>query len=274
MPIILSSLAVSPKGEATRGLGMRLATVDPVLGPMTPMIHPTIGSSKRDATAPHTALSVTAVTSLVRGKSKGKNYRRYHQGGPYGGSEGIRVDSQKIEALKQWTKPTFPTDIKSFLGLVGYYKRGSEDYVIYCDASRVGLGCVLMQRGKVIAYASGQLKVHEKNYLNYGLELAVVVFSLNIWRHYLYGVHVDVFIDHKSLPYAFTQKELNLRQRRWLEFLKNYDMNGVMRFGKKEKLSPRYVSPYKILKRVGKVTYELELPAKLAVVHPIFHIPC
>ena len=102
---------------------------------------------------------------------------------------------------------------------------GSDGYVIYCDASRVGLGCVLMQRGKVIAYASRQLKVHEKNYPTHDLELAAVVFALKIWRHYLYGVHVDVFTDHKSLQYIFTQKELNLRQRRWLEFLKDYDMS-------------------------------------------------
>ena len=82
--------------------------------------------------------------------------------------------------------------------------------MIYCDASRVGLGCVLMQRGKVIAYASRQLKVHEKNYQTHDLELATLVFALKIWRHYLYGVQVDVFTDHKSLQYVVTHKELNL----------------------------------------------------------------
>ncbi|KAH0689166.1 hypothetical protein KY289_016524 [Solanum tuberosum] len=102
---------------------------------------------------------------------------------------------------------------------------GSDGYVIYCDASRVGLGCALMQRGKVIAYASRQLKVHEKNYLTHDLELVAVVFALNIWRHYFYGVHVDVYTDHKSLQSVFTQKELNLPQRRWLEFLKDYDIS-------------------------------------------------
>ena len=101
---------------------------------------------------------------------------------------------------------------------------GSDGYVIYCDASGVVLGCVLMQRDKVIANASRQLQVHEKNYLTHDLEIRTVVFALNIWRHYLYGVHVDVFTDHKSLQYVFTQKELNLRQRRYLEFLKDYDM--------------------------------------------------
>ena len=76
---------------------------------------------------------------------------------------------------------------------------GSDGYVIYCDASRVGLGCVLMQRGKVITYAYRKLKAHEKNNSTHYLELAAVVFALKIWRHYLYGVHVDVFTDHTSL---------------------------------------------------------------------------
>ena len=97
--------------------------------------------------------------------------------------------------------------------------------MIYCDAFRVGLGCVLMQRYKVISYASRKLKVHEKNYPTHNLEFAAVVFALKICRHYLYGVHVDVFTDHKSLNYVFTQKELKLRQRRWLEFLKDYDIS-------------------------------------------------
>ena len=83
---------------------------------------------------------------------------------------------------------------------------GSDGYVIYCDASRFSLGCLLMQRDKVIAYSSKQLKVHEKKYPTYDLELTVVVFSLKIWRHYLYGVNVDVFTDHKSFQYVFTQK--------------------------------------------------------------------
>ena len=77
----------------------------------------------------------------------------------------------------------------------------------------------------MIAYASRQLKVHEKNCPTHDLKLVIVVFALKIWRHYLYGVHVDVFINHISLQYVFTQKELNLRQRRWLEFLKDYDMS-------------------------------------------------
>ncbi|RDX69439.1 Retrovirus-related Pol polyprotein from transposon 17.6, partial [Mucuna pruriens] len=89
----------------------------------------------------------------------------------------------------------------------------------------MGLGGVLMQEGKVVAYTSRQLKVHERNYPTHDLELAAVVFTLKIWRHYLYGSKFEVFSDHKSLRYLFDQKELNMRQRRWLEFLKDYDFD-------------------------------------------------
>ena len=98
-----------------------------------------------------------------------------------------------------------------------------RDYTVYSDASRIGLGCVLMQDGKVVAYASRQLKSHEQNYPTHDLELAAVVFALKIWRHYLYGEKCRIFTDHKSLKYLLTQKDLNLRQRRWLELLKDYD---------------------------------------------------
>ncbi|GKB25633.1 putative reverse transcriptase domain-containing protein [Tanacetum coccineum] len=100
---------------------------------------------------------------------------------------------------------------------------GSEGFVVYCDASHKGLGVVLMQREKVIAYASRQLKVHEKNYTTHDLELGSVVFALKIWRHYLYGTRCTVFTDHKSLQHILDQKELNMRQRRWLELLSDYD---------------------------------------------------
>ncbi|KAH0709023.1 hypothetical protein KY284_010450 [Solanum tuberosum] len=161
-------------------------------------------------------------------------------------SDGIRVDTQKMEAVQNWPRPTSPTDIRSFLGLTGYYRRFVEGFSSIsspltkltkkttkfqwseaCEKNfqelkkRVGLGCVLMQNGKVIAYASRQLKVHEKNYPTHDLELAVVVFALKIWRHYLYGVYVDIFTDHKSL-----------QQMRWLELLKDYDMSILYHPGK------------------------------------------
>ena len=100
---------------------------------------------------------------------------------------------------------------------------GDEGFMVYTDASRKGLGCVLMQEGKVIAYASRQLKSYELNYPTHDLELAAIVFALKIWRHYLYGRTFEIFTDHKSLKYIFTQKELNMRQRRWIELLKDYD---------------------------------------------------
>ncbi|KAI0505077.1 hypothetical protein KFK09_016034 [Dendrobium nobile] len=89
-----------------------------------------------------------------------------------------------------------------------------------------------MQHGQVIAYASRQLKPHEKNYPTHDLELASVVFALKIWRHYLYGVRCEIFTDHKSLKYIFTQKDLNLRQRRWLELIKDYDLTIQYQPGK------------------------------------------
>ena len=100
----------------------------------------------------------------------------------------------------------------------------TKDYEVYCDASRRGLGAVLMQEGRVVSYASRQLKPHEKNYATHDLELAAVVHALKTWRHFLIGNHCEVYTDHKSLKYIFTQKELNLRQRRWLELIKDYDM--------------------------------------------------
>ena len=107
-----------------------------------------------------------------------------------------------------------------------------EDFVIYSDASKQGLGCVLMQNDRVIAYASKQLKKHEHNYPTHDLELAAVVFALKIWRHYLYGVPCRIYTDHKSLQYLFTQKDLNLRQRRWLELIKDYDCTIAYHPGK------------------------------------------
>ncbi|GJR87743.1 putative reverse transcriptase domain-containing protein [Tanacetum coccineum] len=96
---------------------------------------------------------------------------------------------------------------------------GAENFIVYCNAWHKGLDVVLMQNEKVIAYASGQLEIHEKNYTTHDLELGAVVFALKIWRHYLYGTKCTMFIDHKSLQQILDQKELNMRQRRWLELL-------------------------------------------------------
>nr|GEZ63485.1 putative reverse transcriptase domain-containing protein [Tanacetum cinerariifolium] len=210
---------------------------------------------------------------------------------------------------------------------------GNNDFVVYCDASIQGLGVVSMQREKVIAYASRQLKPHEENYTTHDLELGAVVFALKIWRHYLYGTKCIVFTDHKSLQHVFNQKELNMGQRRWLELLIDYDceiryhpgkenvvadalsqkriiksrqvkplrvsikaapfealygqkcrspvcwaevgdtqLTGIIRFGKRGKLNPRYIGPLEILKRIGPVAYKLELPKELSNVHNTFQV--
>ncbi|GJS01752.1 putative reverse transcriptase domain-containing protein, partial [Tanacetum coccineum] len=101
--------------------------------------------------------------------------------------------------------------------------QGAKNFIVYCDASHKGLGDVLMQNEKVIAYASRHLKIHEKNYTSHDLELSAVVFALKIWRHYLYETKCTVFTNHKSLQHILDQKELNMRQRRWLELLSDYD---------------------------------------------------
>ena len=163
----------------------------------------------------------------------------------------------------EWKAPTTVGEIRSFLGLAGYYRRFIPDFSkiakpmttllqkekkfawteacetafrtlrkllttapvlaqpdieepfdVFCDASKNGLGCVLMQNGKVIAYASRQLKKHEVNYPTHDRELAAVVHALKIWRHYLLGNLCNMYTDHKSLKYIFTQSDLNMRQRR------------------------------------------------------------
>nr|GEY55829.1 putative reverse transcriptase domain-containing protein [Tanacetum cinerariifolium] len=125
----------------------------------------------------------------------------------------VHVDHIKIEAIK-----TLP--------------EGTKDLVVYCDVALKGFGAVLMKREKVIAYASRQLKVHEENYSTHDLELGAIVFALILWRHDLYGTKCVVFIDHKSLQYILNQKELNLRQRRWIEFLSDYDCEIRYHLGK------------------------------------------
>nr|GEZ02127.1 putative reverse transcriptase domain, ribonuclease H-like domain, aspartic peptidase domain protein [Tanacetum cinerariifolium] len=128
-------------------------------------------------------------------------------------SQRLQVDPAKIEAVKNWASPTTPTEIP--------LPEGNDDFVIYCDASIQGLGVVLMQR--VIAYASRKLKPHKEIYTTHDLELGAVVFALKIWRHYLCGTKCIVFTDHKSLQHVLNQKELNIRQHRWLELLAYYD---------------------------------------------------
>ncbi|GJW69419.1 putative nucleotidyltransferase, ribonuclease H [Tanacetum coccineum] len=151
----------------------------------------------------------------------------------------IHVHLSKIDVAKNWKALKTPSEIRSFwdwLVTIDVHRifldyvegqsvlpDGAEDFVVYCDASNQGLGCVLMQRGKVIAYASRQLKIYEKNYTRHDLELGVVVFALKIWRHYLYGTKSVIYTDHKSLEHIFNQKELNMRQRRLIELFSDYD---------------------------------------------------
>ncbi|GJW02147.1 putative reverse transcriptase domain-containing protein [Tanacetum coccineum] len=148
---------------------------------------------------------------------------------------GIHVDPSKIKSVKNWKAPTTPSkgekEEEAFQTLknnlcdapILSLPDGVEDFVVYCDASNQGLGCVLMQRGKVIAYASRQLKIHEKNYITHVLELGAVVFALKTWRYYLYSTKSVIFTDHKSLQHIFNQKELNMRQRRWIEMFSDYE---------------------------------------------------
>ncbi|GJS21981.1 putative reverse transcriptase domain-containing protein [Tanacetum coccineum] len=134
-------------------------------------------------------------------------------------SSGIHVDPAKIEAEEAFQLLKQKLCAAPILAL----PEGSDDFVVYCDASIKGLGAVLMQRMKVIAYASRQLKIHEKNYTTHDLELGAVVFALKIWRHYLYGTKCVVFTDHKSLQHILDQKDLNMRERRWIKLLSDYD---------------------------------------------------
>jgi hypothetical protein len=187
--------------------------------------------------------------------------------------DGISVDPSKVQEVMDWKPPKSVHQIRSFLGLEGYYHRfildfsriakpmtvllkkgvkfvwseacekafhnlrqhltsapvivqpdNSKPFEVFCDASGTGLGCVLMQEGRVIAYASWALRSHEINYPTHDLELAAVVHALKIWRHYLMGNRCNIFTNHKSLKYIFTQLDLNMRQRRWLELIKDYDL--------------------------------------------------
>ncbi|GJR19793.1 putative reverse transcriptase domain-containing protein [Tanacetum coccineum] len=144
--------------------------------------------------------------------------------------QGLHVDPAKIEAKNK--KYIWEEDQETAFQLLKQklceapiltLPEGNDDFVIYYDAYLQGLGAILMQKEKVIAYASRQLKSHEENYTTHDLELGAVIFALKIWRHYLYGTKCIVFTDHKSLQGILRQKELNMRQRRWLELLADYD---------------------------------------------------
>nr|GEU69921.1 hypothetical protein [Tanacetum cinerariifolium] len=268
-------------------------------------------------------------------------------------SEGIHVDPAKNESIKDWASPKTPTEIRLFLSrgcvlaaetklcsaLTLALPEGSENFMVYYDASHKGLGVFLMQKEKVIAYASRQLKVHEKKYITHDLELGAVVFALKMWRHYLYGkanVVADAlsrkekskplrvwalvmtiglnllkqilsaqsearkeenFIDEDlhEIIHETTEKIIQIKsriqadrdlqknhadiRRKPFEFqvedkvtLKVSPWKGVIRFGKRGKLNPCYIRPFKILVKVGTVAYRLELPEQLSRFHSTFHV--
>ncbi|GJX54466.1 putative reverse transcriptase domain-containing protein [Tanacetum coccineum] len=232
----------------------------------------------------------------------------------------LRRTKIDINNPRDWASSKTPTEIRQFEGHACYIGRftkaetafqllkqklcsapilalpeGSENFAAYCDASHKGLGAVLMQREKVIAYASRQHKV-------------AVVVALKMWRHYLYGTKCVVFTGHKSLQHILDQKELNMRQRRWLELLSDYDCEicyhpgkakksypdrerkplefevgdkvmlkvspwkRVTRFGKRGKLNPRYIGPFKILAKAGTLASRRELPDQLSRSSALFHV--
>ncbi|GJS41752.1 hypothetical protein Tco_0566795, partial [Tanacetum coccineum] len=195
--------------------------------------------------------------------------------------QGIHMDPAKIESLKDWASPKTPTEIRQFLGLaeaafqtlknklcsapILALPQGAENFVAYCDASHKGLGAVLMQNEKVIAYASRQLKIHNKNYTMHDLELGAVMFALKLWRHYLYGTKCTVFTYHKSLQHILDQKELNMRQRRWLEFLSDYDYEIRYHPGKENVVANALSRKERELLRVRALvmTIGLDLPKQI-----------
>nr|GEU36538.1 putative reverse transcriptase domain-containing protein [Tanacetum cinerariifolium] len=178
-------------------------------------VDPTKIESIKDWASPKTPMEIRQFLGLAG------SYRRFIEGFSKIAKtmtkltqKGVRIDwGEKKEVAFQLLKQKLCS--APILAL----PEGSEDFVVYCDASHKGLGVVLMQKEKVIAYASRQLKIHEKNYTTHDLELGSVVFALKSWRHYLYGTKCTVFTDHKSLQYILDQKELNMRRRRWLELL-------------------------------------------------------
>ncbi|GJT43989.1 putative reverse transcriptase domain-containing protein, partial [Tanacetum coccineum] len=158
---------------------------------------------------------------------------------------------KKEESCAKFSKCEFwiPKTLKNKLYSVPILAlpQGAKNFIVYCDVSHKGLGAVLIQNEKVIAYASRQLKIHEKNYTTHDLELGAVVFALKIWRHYLYGTRCMVFTDHKSLQHILDQKESNMRQRRWLELLSDYDCEIRYHLGKANVIADSLNLPKQIL---------------------------
>ncbi|GJR06421.1 putative reverse transcriptase domain-containing protein [Tanacetum coccineum] len=155
---------------------------------------------------------------------------------------------------------------KLYSALILALPKGSENFVVYYDASHKGLGVVLMQKEKVITYASRQLKIHEKNYMTHDLELGGVVFALKMWRHYLYATKCVVFTDHKNLQHILDQKELNMRQRRWLELLSDYDCELRYHLGKETVVADalsRKSRPKPLRVRALVMTIGLNLPVQI-----------
>nr|GEW91401.1 putative reverse transcriptase domain-containing protein [Tanacetum cinerariifolium] len=178
----------------------------------------------------------------------------------------ILIYSKNEKEHKEYLKAILELLKKEKFALILALPEGSKDFVVYCDASHKGLGAVLMEREKVIAFASRQLKVHEQNYTTHDLELGSVVFALNIWRHYLYGTKCTVFTDYKSLQHILDQKELNMRQRRWLELLSDYDCNIRYHMGKANVVADalsrkKRIEPLRV--RALVMTIDLNLPKQI-----------
>jgi hypothetical protein len=201
-------------------------------------------------------------------------HKQIHYLGHIISEEGIVVDPEKIEAIRGWSTPKNVTEVKSFMGLAGYYKRfiegfskiahpitslqkkgvkfqwtldceiffqhlkqlltsaqilrivdPNEDFTVFTDACKEGLGGVLSQNGYVVCYESTKLKEHERHYDTHDLELTSLVHALKTWRHYLMGKRFELGTNQNDLKYLFGQPTLNVRQRRWLEFLSEYDFN-------------------------------------------------
>nr|GEW42808.1 hypothetical protein [Tanacetum cinerariifolium] len=257
--------------------------------------------------------------------------------------DGIYVDPSKIKVVENWEAPRTPSkksksfdwgeeqenefqtlEVKLCNAPVLTLRDDPKYFVAYCDASGLRLGCVLMQRGKVITYALRKLKFPKKNYTTHDLELGVVVFALKIRRHYLYGTKSVIYTDHKSLQHIFSQKDLSMRHRRWIVLFSDYDSEiryylvnargtgnpldmsmayhpqtdgqsertihtledmlracevsfpdyvgkGMVRFGKKGKLAPRFVRPFEIIEKLQLVSFRCSKIFRVATPRAVVH---